>query len=102
MIMTGNFCFRAHRHPKETVIAVCDEEILGKTFAEGELHITVNPGFYGGDVIDEAELRSRIGSFTILNVVGNRAVAIAIEEGIVDADSVIVIGGVKHAQAVTF
>ncbi|KUE73444.1 hypothetical protein AUQ37_02070 [Candidatus Methanomethylophilus sp. 1R26] len=99
--MAGGFYFRTHRHPKETIIAVCDEEVLGKTFAEGKLHITVNEGFYGGDLIDEAELRSRFEAFTILNIAGNRAVDIAVEMGIIDRGAVLEIGGIRHAQAVT-
>lgn len=99
--MSGNFYFKAHRHSKELMLAVCDEEVLGQTFREGDVHITVGEGFYGGDLIGEEELRSRLGMFTIVNIVGNRSVEIAISEGIVDPEAVIVIGGVKHAQAVT-
>ncbi len=95
------FYFRIHRHPAEVLLAVCDEEVLGHTFSEGDLRITVGEGFYGGDLIEEEELRTRMGTFTIINIVGNRAVDIAVAEGIVDPDAVIVIGGVKHAQAVT-
>lgn len=99
--MAGNFYFKVHRHPEEVILAVCDEEILGQTFSEGDLRITVGEGFYGGDIIEEEELRTRLGTFTIINLVGNRVVDLAIAEGIVDPDAVMVIGGVKHAQAVT-
>ena len=37
-----------------------------------------------------------------MNLVGERAVALAISEGKVSPDSVIEIGGVKHAQVVLF
>ena len=50
--------------------------------------------------MEEAFVLTNIGSFTILNIVGNRAVDLAIREGLVSEDSVIVIGEVKHAQAV--
>ena len=99
--MAGNCYFKAHRHPEEVILTVCDEEILGQTFSEGDLRITVGEGFYGGDIIEEEELRTRLGTFTIINLVGNRVVDLAIAEGIVDPDAVMVIGGVKHAQAVT-
>ncbi|MGI6008834.1 MAG: DUF424 domain-containing protein [Methanomethylophilus sp.] len=99
--MAGGFYFKTHKHPGETIIAVCDEEVLGKSFAAEKVHITVSEGFYGGDLIDEEELRSRLGAFTILNIAGNRAVEIAIEMKIVDRDAVMEIGGILHAQAVT-
>ncbi|AGI48522.1 hypothetical protein TALC_01556 [Thermoplasmatales archaeon BRNA1] len=99
--MSGTFYFKEHKHPKETLFAICDSEILGETFRDGDIRITVEESFYGGDLIEEVDLRSVIGSFTIINIVGNRAVDLAIEEGIIDPECVIVIGGVKHAQAVT-
>lgn len=96
-----SFYFKVHKHPEEVVVAVCDEEILGRTFRSDGLKLFVSEVFYKGEVVDEEELRSRIGTFTVLNLAGNRCVDIAIELGIVDPDNVFVIGGVKHAQAVT-
>ncbi len=94
------FYFKVHKHPSEMIIAVCDEEILGQTFRGEKSKITVTEGFYGGDLVEEEFVRINMGSFTILNIVGNRAVDLAVREGIVSEDAVIVIGDVKHVQAV--
>ncbi|MCQ2085536.1 MAG: DUF424 family protein [archaeon] len=98
--MSGKYYFKVHKHPSEVVIAICDEEILGQTFKGEKMKITVNEGFYGGDLVTEEFVRINIGSFTILNIVGNRIIDLAIAEGIIDAENVIQIGDVKHAQAV--
>ncbi len=94
------FYFKVHRHPSETIIAICDEEIIGQTFMGEKSKIAVTEGFYGGDLVEEEFVRINIGNFTILNIVGNRAVELAVKEGIVPEDSVMVVGGVKHVQAV--
>ncbi len=94
------FYFKVHNHPSEMIIAICDEEVMGQTFRGEKAKISVTEGFYGGDLVEEEFVRINIGSFTILNIVGNRAVDLAIREGIVSEDSVMVIGGVKHVQAV--
>ena len=39
-------------------------------------------------------------SVTIMNLVGERAIALAIERGHVSEDCIMDIGGVKHAQVV--
>ena len=93
--------YKMHRHEKELILAACDEEILGQTFREGGMHITVNEKFYGGDLMAEEEFADRLRAVTIINLVGNRVVDLAIAAGIVDPEAVFVIGGVKHAQAVT-
>ena len=70
--MAGNFYFKAHRHPEEVILAVCDEEILGQTFSEGDLRITVGEGFYGGDIIEEEELTKDSLLSAVKEVYGNR------------------------------
>jgi len=95
------FYFKEHKHPHEALFAICDSDILGQTFRDGDIRISVTEAFYGGEIIGEEGLRSRIGTFTIVNIVGNRAVDLAISEGVVSSDSVITVGGVKHVQAVT-
>ena len=96
----AKFYFKVHKHPDEVLISVCDEEILGQTFRGEKSRITVTEEFYGGDLVEEGFVLNNIGSFTILNIVGNRSVELAVREGLVSEDSVIIIGEVKHAQAV--
>ena len=44
------------------------------------------------------ELRSKLYEFGIINIVGNKAVQIALDEGIVLDENVIEIAKVKHVQ----
>lgn len=60
----------------------------------------VSPEFYGGDLVDEDFVRRNITSFTILNIAGGRSVDLAVDTGVIVPDNVLVIGNLKHAQAV--
>lgn len=93
------FYYKLHKCSGDEVMAVCDAEIIGQTFRSDNLKLTVSESFYKGDLVEEDVLRTRIERFAILNLVGNRCVELAQEMGIVDPDNVIVVGGVKHAQA---
>ena len=97
-----NMYVRIHTHGNERILAACDEEILGMTFEGDGARITVSEGFYRGESISEEAFVERMKSVTIMNLVGERAVVLAISEGKVSPDSVIEIGGVKHAQVVLF
>mgnify|MGYP003301636622 CR=1 FL=1 len=90
---------RIHRGSGETIIAACDEEVLGKTFRGNGLKIEIGD-FYNGELIPPETFIERMRSFTIMNLVGERTISLAIEQGYVDKDSVITIGEVKHAQVV--
>ena len=92
------FSVKIHRHPSGNVLAVCDSELLGQSFSEGNLRLKVGEGFYGGEEVDEAVLLEHMARAPSMNLVGEEVVSIAIREGYVDSTCVIVIGGVKHAQ----
>jgi len=91
---------KIHVRGDERLLAACDEELLGMTFREGEMHLRVSEAFYKGETITEEILRERMRSVTIMNLVGERAVSVAIDSGHVSHESLIIIDGVKHAQAV--
>jgi len=82
------------------LVAVCDADILGDTFENGSVSLTVTEEFYGGDRADEAAVVASLRSAQVANVVGDHAVAAAVEAGVVDADAVLEVGGTRHAQLV--
>ncbi|MCL2032203.1 MAG: DUF424 family protein [Methanomassiliicoccaceae archaeon] len=91
---------KIHVHENERILAACDLEILGMTFRGDGVKIKVSEIFYGGEAVSEEAFVERTRSVTIMNIVGNRAVEIAVKEGLVSEQSVMVIGEVKHAQVV--
>ena len=91
---------RIHKAADDIILAACDEEVLGKTFTGDEMRITVTERFYNGELVSEETFVQRMGSVTIMNLVGERAVALAMEQGHVSEDGILEIGGVKHAQVV--
>ena len=91
---------RIHTKGDERILAACDEDLLGKTFRGGKAVLTVSENFYNGEVLGKEAFVERMKSVTIMNLVGEEVVSIAIEEGHVSPENVMVIGGVKHAQVV--
>ncbi len=91
---------KSYRVHKETIVAVCDSELLGRTFCQGELHLSVNEQFFKGLLASEHDVREALKNATIANLVGKRAVDCGVESGIIDNGCVIIIEGVPHAQMV--
>jgi len=84
----------------EVMVAICDEDIAGKTFREGNLKIEVKKNFYCGELVSIEEGIEAIKNATIVNIVGNNIVSKAISEGLIHPQGIIKIGGVAHAQKV--
>ena len=81
----------------ETVVAVCDDELYGRTLREGRMKLDVNE-FYDGDMVEEDSLPKLLKCATNLNMVGERCIDIAVECGCVDRSGVISIDGIPHAM----
>jgi len=81
------------------VVAICDSELIGKKFSEGERQLDLTGGFFAGDEKSEKEVREIIENMKMedacFNVVGSGAVKLGKEAGVVKDEGVIEIGGVE-------
>jgi len=92
---------KVHKACNDVLVAVCDEDVLGKEFKEGKLKIFVNESFYKGKLIELSELEKFLRSASILNIVGQESIQRAIECDCIEEDNILCIGNTKHAQMVT-
>ena len=83
---------------KGRLVAVCEAELLGESFENGELSLTVNEEFYDGAEADEEAVVNSLANCSVANIVGTKAVEIAIEHGFVEEENVLDLGGTRHAQ----
>jgi len=97
---TETMCLKVHKIRGEVMVAVCDSELLGKTFDEGDLCLSVEPAFFGEDEATAREVAKALAGATIANMVGEKAVACAIETSCIEGKNVLRIGGVPTAQMV--
>jgi len=88
---------KVYRRGSETLVAACDEGLLGKTFRQGELRLEVS-GFYDGDVVTEEKFLTQLAGATMGNFVGQETIETAKRGGYVADDGVLWIDGVPHAQ----
>ena len=83
------------------VVAVCDAELLGKKYTEGNRQLDINKDFYGGKKIDEAKLIAALKELNeddaTFNIVGQNSVNTAIKAGIINKDGIIKVKGIPFA-----
>lgn len=91
---------KVYRVKGEILVAVCDSDIIGMTFREGDLKIEVKESFYGTEEYSEDDVKRALKNATIANITGKRAVELAIKIGIIDKNRVLKIGECLHAQMV--
>ncbi|VVB84253.1 Uncharacterised protein [uncultured archaeon] len=84
----------------QTMVAVCDRNIVGKKFREGDLVLKLEENFYKGAEASEKDVKEALLSATIANIAGKKSIACAVDCGCIDPDTIIFIEGVPHAQMV--
>jgi hypothetical protein len=80
------------------LVAACDADLLGETFAEGEVSLTVSEEFYGGDEVDAAAAVDAVRRADVANLVGAETVGAAVDAGVVDETTVLEVEDTLHAQ----
>ncbi|MEM2822242.1 MAG: DUF424 domain-containing protein [Candidatus Pacearchaeota archaeon] len=70
------------------IVAICDYELLEKYFEEGKLQLDINRAFFDGQrlSIKEAErlLKELLEDYCSFNIVGKKAIELALKLNIVD------------------
>ena len=91
---------KTHIKNGRTLITVCDKNILGNIYEEGDHILDLSSEFYKGDEMNEEETSDLIRNADMVNLVGANAVKIGVDEDIIDEDSVKTIEGVPYAIGV--
>ena len=92
--------FSLKRAGRESVLAVCDCGLLGRTLRGNGFSFHVNRRFYGGKRATVEEALSLIPNATSVNLVGKHVVSEAIRRGYVHPEAVLTVNGVPHALIV--
>jgi hypothetical protein len=89
---------RIHRSAdNQTVIGICDRELLGTTLTEGDLSIEINDKFFGTYEATKEEVLAALNECNNINMFGERCTSLAIEHGYLEPGSCRIIDGVPHA-----
>lgn len=91
---------KSMRRGRDTLLAVCDVELLGKTLEGGPVPFNVSESFYKGVLAGVDEALEAMRHSTICNLVGKRIVEAAIRCSMVQEAAVIYFGEIPHAQIV--
>jgi len=83
------------------VVALCDEYLINKTFEEGQLQLKVTEIFYKGEKKSEEEIIKILKGSNNINIVGEESIRFALDNNLINKDSIIRIANIPHAQVVS-
>ena len=88
------FSVRVTDYQKNTMLNICDAELLGKKIIQDELNMNISESYYGEKLIEKEEATTLLKKSSIINMVGKETVSLSIELGVGSENGVKVISGV--------
>ena len=89
---------KIHKRNDRTIVAVCDENLIGQKFEESGKQLDLTGDFYNGDARSAIEAGDLIRNAYGINIVGEKSVKLAIDEGIIVEDVVKNISNIPYYQ----
>jgi hypothetical protein len=93
---------KKHAADRGTILAMCDEELIGRVLQQGKLFIDLSKysDFYRGELVSEEKAKEmvEVDDLYSANVVGERSVAVMMNKGLVGKSDVRKVGNVPFVQ----
>ena len=89
---------KIHKSDGNSVLAACDMELIGTRLEQGEISFEVSESFYKGEEVAGEELKKFLAECGNINLVGEKVVGVALEEGLINENNIIRINKIPHVQ----
>jgi len=88
------FSVKVTEYQKNTMLNICDADLIGKNISQNELTITISKSYYGDQIIKKNEAKKLLETSSIINMVGKNTISLSLELGIGSENGVKRISGV--------
>ena len=83
------------------VVAICDSDLMGKSFEEGKFKLEIKEQFFKGEELPQEKIIELIKTMAIedatFNIVGEKSVNTALKTGIIHKEGIKKIAGIPFA-----
>ncbi len=76
------FSVKVSNYQKNSMLNICDIELLGKNISQDKLNMNISESYYGEKLVDKEQAKSLLQNSSIINMVGKKVVSLSIELGI--------------------
>jgi uncharacterized protein len=98
----GGFAISTANCNGNSLVNICDEDLLGKVVSEGELKVHLSRDYYLGEIVTKGEALRLIRTCNIVNLAGRNVVSLALENKIGAREAVREIDGVPFLMIYKF
>jgi len=92
------YYIKIHKKREDAITAICDEEIIGKRFDEGDIQLEVSERFYNGRLIGDDAAADEMNNARILNITGKNIINLALKKGVIKKSNILQVQRIPHAE----
>jgi hypothetical protein len=93
---------KVHNAEGKRIVAICDPELLGKRFAEGNKQLDLCSRFYDGKDMESEEILKILPKSYIINAVGKKSVDFLVKNDIAEEKDVFKIKDIPYVQVLFY
>lgn len=83
---------------RRKILAVCDDDLLGKRFEEDGCQLDLTVGFYRGEPATEEQFEKELKGVYILNIVGKMSIDLCLKRNLILKEHIKRIKNIPYAQ----
>ncbi|MHA1783881.1 MAG: DUF424 domain-containing protein [Candidatus Helarchaeota archaeon] len=96
----NEFYMNIREFQDETVVAICDSNLMGEVLKEGRFKLEISNKFYGTKLFSLQECIQVLKNSVNANLVGEKIITQALKMGLIHKDSILYINNVPHAMII--
>lgn len=91
---------KVHKLHERVIVAICDDNLLGKKFEEKDHVLEISERFFKGKKESKENITLLIKKAHIINLVGKESVQFGIQNKIIDKNNIKTVKNIPHVQAI--
>jgi uncharacterized protein len=90
------FSIKLTNYQQNSMLNICDADLLGKKIAEKDLKINISKSYYGEKIVGKEEAENLLKKSSIINMVGKETISLSTSLGIGSEQ------GIKEIEGIPF
>ena len=88
------FSVRLTGYQENTMLNICDVDLVGKKISEKNLQVDISKNYYGKEIVEKNEAENLLKNSSVINMVGEEIISLSMNLGIGSEKGIKKISGV--------
>ncbi|MCH8975262.1 MAG: DUF424 domain-containing protein [Thaumarchaeota archaeon] len=88
------FSVRLTGYQENTMLNICDVDLVGKKISENNLQVDISKNYYGKEIVEKNEAENLLKNSSVINMVGKEIISLSMNLGIGSEKGIKKISGV--------